>query len=290
MNHIVSDSDSDGYETTSSESSILSTSSGDTTASDESDTEDKPDTLLAPPLETELSIGELTTLIEAAQEVDNTEALDQVRLLVQDAQRTTRHRRTAAQIFLLLAWRIPTWVSGPNPAPTPGARIPSTSASALKLPKVFVDASGWGIGLIINEQWLAWRFTAPLHPSVPVDTAGRIIMSWAELTALELGLLTLIAAGYRNARVVLHSDNSGVVDAVRAQKWVPHYGLDAGIKRIMGTCREAGLKVEVKWVSTKMNPADNPSRGVFPPPALVFEQAPTLPAHLEGVVQLVRAA
>ncbi len=101
LSHLLnsSDTESDGYDTSSSSSSssLASHSSSDTPLSDDSlPAENKIDVLPPPALETELSISELSTLVGAAQEDGNVDAVEEVRLLIQDAQRTPRHNRTAA--------------------------------------------------------------------------------------------------------------------------------------------------------------------------------------------------
>lgn len=291
-----SDTESDGYDTTSSSSSssLLSHSSSDTPLSDDSPSVvNKADAPSPPALETELSIGELSTLVGAAQEEGNIDALEEVRLLIQDAQRTPRHSRTAAQLYLLLTWRTPSWLS-PAPADSrpriPAAPARAAPAGATNIAEVFVDASAWGIGLVMGDRWLAWRFTSPLHPAVPVDQNRRVIMSWAELIALELGVFTLIAAGHCDTTVTLRSDNLGVVGAVKQRKWTPSHGLEGILQRVLGRCRDYGIRLEVKWVSTKANPADKPSRGVLPPRALMVLNQPVLPEELEGVLKQVTPA
>ena len=291
-----SDTESDGYDTSfsSSSSSLASHSSSDTPLSDDSPSaENKIDVLPPPALETEFSIGELSTLVGAAQEDGNVDALEEVRLLIQDAQRTPRHNRTAAQLYLLLTWRTPSWLgtvpadSRPRSSSPPARAVPTGEP---KIAEVFVDASAWGIGLVTGERWLAWRFTSPLHPSVPVDQNRRVIMSWAELIALELGVLTLIAAGHRDTTVTLRSDNLGVVGAVQQRKWTPSHGLEVILQRVLRRCSDHGIRLQVKWVSTKANPADKPSRGVLPPRVLMVLDQPSLPEELEGVLKQVTPA
>lgn len=291
-----SDGESDGYDTTtsSSSSSLTSNSNSDTPPSEVSETGPHQESILAPLLETELSINELSTLIEAAQENGNTDALGEVKLLVQDAHRTPRKKRTAAQLYLLLTWRTPSWVLGSPRAATPthqgptSVSLPSISSPLPTQPEVFVDASFYGVGLVFGQRWLAWRF-APRHPAVPVGPDGKVIMSWAELIAVELGVMTLIEAGYHDARVVIRSDNLGVVNALREGRWTPHYDLDGILKRIVRLCQEFRLDLVVRWVSTKVNPADKPSRGVFPPLALAFPHAPGLPLHFKDFLTQISA-
>jgi len=109
---------------------------------------------------------------------------------------------------------------------------------------------------------------------------GKIVMSWAEIIAVELGIHALIAAGYRGTEVVLRSDNYGVVLALSRQTWTKNYGVEAILQRILLLCRSVGLVVIPKWVSTHVNPADGPSRGLYPPKEMRFGYVPEIPHHL----------
>ena len=137
----------------------------------------------------------------------------------------------------------------------------------------FVDAStGWGIGLVLNGQWLAWPFREGWKAE------GRDI-GWAEMVAVELAVRTLVAGGRRGQHVILHSDNEGVVGALRAGR---SRGTEqnAILRRIVALFQEHGLWVTTEWVSTRENPADAPSRGVFPKTGSLLGHPPSLPRHL----------
>lgn len=147
-----------------------------------------------------------------------------------------------------------------------------------------MDASAFGIGFILKEKWLAWRFTAA-HPLLPRGPDGKIIMSWAELIAVEMGIRTVISAGFRDVAVTVHSDNQGVVMALKSGKWTKKYGLEETVKDILGLCRGAGLSLTMKWIRTTDNPADDPSRGFYPPAESSFEYRPVIPPKMYGLVQ-----
>ncbi|KAF8873012.1 hypothetical protein CPB84DRAFT_650909 [Gymnopilus junonius] len=161
-------------------------------------------------------------------------------------------------------------------------------AASIYSPEIYVDASGQGIGFVCDGRWLAWTFT-PNHPAIPRDSTGRVVMSWAELVAVELGLLTYLGSpellnsnlnsnpgssppspsssspkSKQTSRTLLiRSDNEGVVNALHTHTWTTAYGLSGILARILSRARESGVKIQAKWVSTKANPADGPSRGVF---------------------------
>lgn len=198
------------------------------------------------------------------------------------------------------------------------------------IPDVYVDASSTGVGFCfcvpthsasataavgprpnmssMTCYWLAWTWVRG-HPSIPLGVSGQIVMSWAELIALELGVHVLRAMKYargdpassssssasaayptsaspsshtavpipipnhgrRRSRhrqpptqfLTIHSDNTGVVTALAPahHTWTPRHGLDAVVRRILGTCREEGVRLDVRWVPTQRNVADGPSKG-----------------------------
>lgn len=67
----------------------------------------------------------------------------------------------------------------------------------------------WGIGLVLNDKWLAWRLKEGWR------CEGRDI-GWGEMVAVDLAVRTLVNAGFSDCQVVLQSDNAGVVGALSA--------------------------------------------------------------------------
>jgi hypothetical protein len=165
------------------------------------------------------------------------------------------------------------------------ARASSTIMSSKTNPsEIFVDASGRGIGFIFGDKWLAWRFPAH-HPLLPLGPDGKLVMSWAELVAVELGVRALLAAGYRNSTLIVRSDNAGVVKALKDKKWITKYGLHDVLQRIFALCDEGKLWLQMKWVSTKANLADGPSRRVYPSNTLLFQHRPEIPMELADIIE-----
>lgn len=151
-------------------------------------------------------------------------------------------------------------------------------------PEVFVDASNLGIGLIFGSRWLAWKFNQA-NPYIPRNS-GRIDTSWSELIAAELGVRTLIAAGFRSTTVRMRSDNTSVVSALKNRTWGNIDRLTCVLARIMELCDAYELDLRPKHVEGEKNPADAPSRGRFPPLEKLLVLAPSIPLQLEGVVTL----
>jgi hypothetical protein len=229
-------------------------------------------------------------LMASAHEEGNTTALIKIRKLIAKSERTPRRERTEAQKYLLLNWRSPSSSSRNNrsnlapiqlqPAP---AVYPSSESSHGRL-EIVVDASGSGIGFVFGTRWLAWTFRKT--PNIPLGGDGKIVMSWAELLAVELGLRALIAAGHRSTSITVFSDNTGVIDALNKKSWCQKHGLEESLQFILNLCGEYRIELRPRWVSTKDNLADKPSRGVFPPRALSFKFPPKLPERLLDLLEL----
>lgn len=177
----------------------------------------------------------------------------------------TRHRLTASAVECVIWWRalllrddVGIDIVRP-PAPTPDV--------------LYVDAStGWGIGLVLNGRWLAWEFKAGWKSD------GRDI-GWAEMVAVELATRTLAAGGWQGKHVILHSDNQGVVGALAAGR---SRGTQQNqiLRRIVDLFHSSGIWVTTKWVPTKENPADAPSRGAFASRESLLTHPPAIPRHL----------
>jgi hypothetical protein len=144
---------------------------------------------------------------------------------------------------------------------------------------IFVDAStSFGIGFWWDGRWLAWCLLEGWQAD------GRDI-GWAEMVAIELGLHCVIAAGFRNARFILHSDNQGVVGGFRA-------GMSRNSEQNSILCciiflfQEHSLWFSTIWVLSAENLADAPSRGIFHHGGKCFSHCPRIPFHLRKFVSL----
>ncbi len=143
---------------------------------------------------------------------------------------------------------------------------------------LMVDASmSWGIGLILDDRWLAWE----LLPGW--KTEGREI-GWAEMVAIDLTIQTLIAKGLRNCHLIIRSDNQGVVGALKAgysrgqaQNQILHH--------IIGLMQEFNIWITTTWISTKENLTDEPSRGIFRPRNRLLQYVPKILDYLKQYVE-----
>jgi hypothetical protein len=133
------------------------------------------------------------------------------------------------------------------------------SKPPLKSPVEFwVDASSsWGIGIIFDGRWDFWR----LRPNW--DRDGRNI-GWAEIVAIELGLLFAIHHGYSDTHFLIKSDNQGVIQAIEGGKSrSPEQNVV--LQRITLLLSRYKLWISSSYVPSSDNLADLPSRGLPPP-------------------------
>ena len=140
-----------------------------------------------------------------------------------------------------------------------------------------VDAStSWGIGLVLDGRWLAWQFKDNWK------SEGREI-GWAEMVAIELALHTLITAKFTKCHLIIRSDNQGVVGALKAGK---SRGTQQNLilREIVKLIQDNELWISTIWIPTSENPADDPSRGIFPGKDLLYAFPPRLPFHLTSYI------
>lgn len=146
------------------------------------------------------------------------------------------------------------------------------------LNSIFVDAStSFGIGLILDGSWLAWKLSEGWR-------LGDCNISWAEMVAIDLGLCTLIHSGFRDCHLIFHSDNQGMVSALKsgcscnsAQNFILHH--------IISNFRDHNIWLSLEWVNSSNNLSDDVSQGIFLPSAR-YTHPPPLPAYLKSLVTL----
>jgi hypothetical protein len=155
---------------------------------------------------------------------------------------------------------------------------PRTSTSPTQI-EIFVDASCWGIGFVMEDYWLTWK----LKPGW--NSSGRDI-SWSEMLAVELGVRALISSDLSPASVTIRSDNSGVVQALRTGRSKHAQQLEI-LRNIFYLTDQHGIEMKPVWVPSEDNYADRYSRGEVGPKPLMFPGVPIIPPYLEAFVELV---
>ena len=126
----------------------------------------------------------------------------------------------------------------------------------------YSDASSTtGIGITLKNRWRAWR----LLPNW--NSCGRDI-GWAEAVAMELLIRSIFSTG-RFQGILVFGDNTGVVEGWRAGR-SRNPETNKVFRRIHALLEEHDSVLKTKYVNTSFNPADGPSRGVFPPTHLLL--------------------
>jgi hypothetical protein len=133
--------------------------------------------------------------------------------------------------------------------------------SSLQPPPVLSSAEFWvdastsfGVGIVFDGEWDAWK----LKPGWKKD--GRDI-GWAEMIAIELGLLAAIARGHSNAHFLVKSDNMGVIGALSAGK-SRNLEQNRVLQRVVALSRIHAIWMTSQYVASAVNIADAPSRGI----------------------------
>lgn len=145
-------------------------------------------------------------------------------------------------------------------------------------PFAFSDASsGVGIAVVIRDHWRAWR----LLPGWKSD--GRDI-GWAEAVGFELLVHTVLVVSRHSiaSSFKVYGDNRGVVEGWWRGR-SRNRPTNEVFKRIAIKLEDAGAHVLTRYVQSAANPADGPSRGVYPSNALLLPPV-SLPAVLRGFI------
>jgi len=126
----------------------------------------------------------------------------------------------------------------------------------------YSDASSTvGIGIVIGDKWRAWRL-------IPGWKAGGRDIGWAEAVGMELLIRTILRLDtFQGIRIF--GDNTGVVEG-----WWTGRSRNAETNRIFRRIHElldaSDTILTTKYVDTNENPADGPSRGIYPPRELLL--------------------
>lgn len=143
--------------------------------------------------------------------------------------------------------------------------------------QAFSDASsGIGIGIVVDNRWRAWR----LIPGWQTARGAKRDIGWAEAAGFELLVHALDKLTQPDSHVIAYGDNMGVVEGW----WTGRHRnteVNSVFKRIHNLLlispRIAAIHTE--YVPSKDNPADGPSRGIYPPQQLLLPRIP-IPAPL----------
>jgi hypothetical protein len=121
-----------------------------------------------------------------------------------------------------------------------------------------VDAStSWGIGVLINGQWAAWR----IRDNVLQIGSGRDI-AWLEALTVEFTVGLLVSQGLRAADILLRSDNQGVIGSFR-KGWSHGRFINDSIRCMFPLQHASDISISFLYVESSTNLADPVSRGIL---------------------------
>ncbi|PSR72208.1 hypothetical protein PHLCEN_2v11915 [Hermanssonia centrifuga] len=141
----------------------------------------------------------------------------------------------------------------------------------------FSDASsGVGIGVQLGNRWRAWKLRDGWK------TEKRDI-GWAEAIGFEFLIRTIIQIIGGGRAIRVYGDNKGVVEGWWNGR-SRNEQTNAVFRRIHSISRVSELRVLTSYVASANNPADNPSRGIFPPLQLLLPPI-TIPDEIRDFVE-----
>jgi hypothetical protein len=158
-----------------------------------------------------------------------------------------------------------------------GASRPIYPPIAYSNPLAFSDASSTiGIAIVIGKRWRAWR----LVPGWQTLNGQRDI-GWAEAVGFELLVLTLASLPNMGNAITIHGDNTGVVEGW----WKGRHRnreVNAVFRRVHEIIRSVPRRFAIRttYVPSEHNPADEPSRGIYPPQELLLP-----PIHIPDAIR-----
>ncbi|SJL13302.1 uncharacterized protein ARMOST_16742 [Armillaria ostoyae] len=123
---------------------------------------------------------------------------------------------------------------------------------------IWVDASYWGIGLVVGNQWAAWRLKDGWHAE------GRDI-GWAESIAVEVAARYITSStSVIDADFPLNSDNTSVIDTHKIGR-SRNVHRNASLRRLSLLLAPRNLTLSPSYVESAVNLADPISRGELGP-------------------------
>jgi hypothetical protein len=137
-------------------------------------------------------------------------------------------------------------------------RRPLPVAAEVWDPHAYSDASsGFGIAIWIDGRWRAWRLKRGW------DRDGRGI-AWAEALGMEFLVRSLIDARAADCHLRVWGDNTTVVEGWWNSRSRDRFVNDV-FRRLHPLLRSSSITAHTRYVESASNPADKPSRGIYPP-------------------------
>ena len=126
----------------------------------------------------------------------------------------------------------------------------------------YSDASSTiGIGIVIGNKWRAWRL-------LPGWKGGGRDIGWAEAVGMELLVrITLTLGSFPGIQI--HGDNTGVIEGWWTGR-SRNVETNRCFRRVHELLETHDTVLTTRYVNTHRNPADGPSRGIYPPAHLLL--------------------
>ena len=141
--------------------------------------------------------------------------------------------------------------------------------------RAFADASSsTGLGIVISERWRAWTLLPGWNEN------GRDI-GWAEAIAMELLVRAILQLSHFPG-IKIFGNNTGVVEGWWTGR-SRNPETNRVFRRVHKLLEENDVILVTRYVNTSSNPADGPSRGIFPPEHLLLPPIP-IPHELKQFV------
>lgn len=136
-------------------------------------------------------------------------------------------------------------------------------------------SSGVGVAITIGNRWRAWRL-------VPGWKAENRDIGWAEAVGFYFLAATILACHSNSDHFKVYGDNQGIVEGWWKGR-SRNKPTNEIFKRISELARNSQSSFYTRYVPSKLNPADDPSRGKYYNLALLLP-APPIPDYLRTFI------
>jgi hypothetical protein len=121
---------------------------------------------------------------------------------------------------------------------------------------IYVDAStDWGIGVVLDGRWDAWK-------GIGSWNSDWRHIGWLEAIALEFVIYAIEKADLRDAFLLVHSDNKGVIGAFDKGR-SRNFEINLSIRRSHYVLASRNITLDLTYIRSADNPADPLSRGAL---------------------------
>lgn len=139
-------------------------------------------------------------------------------------------------------------------------------------------SSSTGIAITIGNAWRAWKLPSNWNQQKDFN------IGWAEAIGVELLARSILPSQPPESNFLLHCDNQGVVEGWKNGR-SQNSAINIVFRRLHSLCEDTQSRIIIQYVKSGDNPADLPSRGIYPSGPLL--PAPTIPSELIDKISLV---